>query len=97
MMSLAAPWFSGLAEAISSASTRKVIRRTRTKMRKTATASCSRVLRRWVERARAADAAVAAARDGAVHAGDPDPYRVPDSEAGDDEAGHDAGADDDDQ
>jgi ribosome-binding factor A len=29
-----------------------------------------------VERARAADAAVAAARDGAVHAGDPDPYRT---------------------
>ena len=29
-------------------------------------------------RARAADAAVAAARDGAVHAGDPDPYRTPD-------------------
>jgi ribosome-binding factor A len=31
-----------------------------------------------VARARAADAAVAAARDGAVHAGDPDPYRTPD-------------------
>src|SRR5271166_4428555 len=44
-----------------------------------------------VARARAADAAVAAARDGAVHAGDPDPYRVPESgaEDGADEDGTD--------
>jgi ribosome-binding factor A len=34
-----------------------------------------------VEKAREADAAVAASREGAVHAGDPDPYRTP----GDDE------------
>ena len=59
-----------------------------------------------VARARAADAAVAAARDGAVHAGDPDPYRVPESGAEDgadedgtdeEEAGEGAGADDDDR
>jgi ribosome-binding factor A len=31
-----------------------------------------------VARAREADAAVAAAREGAAHAGDPDPYRTPD-------------------
>jgi ribosome-binding factor A len=38
-----------------------------------------------VERAREADAAVAASRQGAVHAGDPDPYRVPgdDDDTGD--------------
>jgi ribosome-binding factor A len=40
-----------------------------------------------VARARAADAAVAAARDGAVHAGDPDPYRLADNGSGEDEAG----------
>jgi ribosome-binding factor A len=40
-----------------------------------------------VARARAADAAVAAARDGAVHAGDPDPYRVAGNGSGEDEAG----------
>ncbi len=59
-----------------------------------------------VARARAADAAVAAARDGAVHAGDPDPYRVPESGAeegtdedgtDEEEAGEGAGADDDDR
>ena len=36
----------------------------------------ARTIEDLVARARAADAAVAAARDGAVHAGDPDPYRV---------------------
>jgi len=37
----------------------------------------ARAIEDLVERARAADAEVAAARDGAVHAGDPDPYRIP--------------------
>jgi ribosome-binding factor A len=52
-----------------------------------------------VARARAADAAVAAARDGAVHAGDPDPYRVAGNGSGEDEVGVDGagidGADED--
>jgi ribosome-binding factor A len=43
----------------------------------------ARTIEDLVERARAADAAVAAARDGAVHAGDPDPYRMPDDEEDD--------------
>ena len=38
-----------------------------------------------VARARAADAAVAAARAGAVPAGDPDPYRTPGDDTDDDE------------
>jgi ribosome-binding factor A len=38
----------------------------------------ARTIEDLVARARAADAAVAAVRDGAVHAGDPDPYRAPD-------------------
>ena len=47
-----------------------------------------------VAKARAADAAVAAVRDGAVHAGDPDPYRVPDNDSDEDSAGVDgAGVD----
>ncbi len=53
----------------------------------------ARTIEDLVARARAADAAVAAARDGAVHAGDPDPYRVPDDSASDDGASDD-GADD---
>jgi ribosome-binding factor A len=53
----------------------------------------ARTIEDLVARARAADAEVAAARDGAVHAGDPDPYRVPDDGAGDDGASED-GADD---
>jgi ribosome-binding factor A len=60
----------------------------------------ARTIENLVAKARAADAAVAAARDGAVHAGDPDPYRVPDNgsdeeeEAGADGAGVDgAGVD----
>jgi ribosome-binding factor A len=44
----------------------------------------ARAIEDLVERARAADAAVAAARDGAVHAGDPDPYRTPADEDEDD-------------
>jgi ribosome-binding factor A len=47
-----------------------------------------------VERARAADAAVAAVRDGAVHAGDPDPYRVPADDADDEEDEDDEPEDD---
>jgi ribosome-binding factor A len=46
-----------------------------------------------VERARAADAVVAAARAGAVPAGDPDPYRTPEDGA-DDEAEDDEFRDD---
>jgi ribosome-binding factor A len=42
----------------------------------------ARSIEEAVARARAADAEVAAAREGATHAGDPDPYRQP----GDDEA-----------
>jgi ribosome-binding factor A len=68
----------------------------------------ARTIEDLVERARAADAAVAAARDGAVHAGDPDPYRVPgedgadedgadENSAAEDGAGGDLRADDDDQ
>jgi ribosome-binding factor A len=38
-----------------------------------------------VARAKAADAEVAAARVGATHAGDPDPYRQPDSDEDEDE------------
>jgi ribosome-binding factor A len=50
-----------------------------------------------VERARAADAAVAAVRDGAVHAGDPDPYRTDedDDDEDDDPADGDETDDDD--
>jgi len=49
-----------------------------------------------VARARAADAAVAAARAGAVPAGDPDPYRTPgdDSDDSDDELDDDLDDDD---
>jgi ribosome-binding factor A len=36
-----------------------------------------------VARARAADEALAAVREGAQHAGDPDPYRLPAADAGD--------------
>jgi ribosome-binding factor A len=53
----------------------------------------ARNIEELVARARAADAAVAAAREGASPAGDPDPYRVraePDEEPDDDD---DAGAD----
>jgi ribosome-binding factor A len=55
----------------------------------------ARTIEDLVARARAADAAVAAARDGAVHAGDPDPYRAPDDgkEGADEE--EDAEVDDD--
>jgi ribosome-binding factor A len=42
-----------------------------------------------VARARAADADVAAARVGATHAGDPDPYRQPDGDDDEDEAADD--------
>ncbi len=53
----------------------------------------ARTIEDLVEKARAADAAVAAARNGAVHAGDPDPYRTPDdqNDADDDEAEADDG------
>ena len=57
----------------------------------------ARTIEDLVARARAADAAVAAARDGAVHAGDPDPYRAP-GEGGDedeDEAGDGTESDED--
>jgi len=54
----------------------------------------ARTIEDLVEKARAADAAVAAARDGAVHAGDPDPYRVPDDGAGDDGVNDDGANDD---
>jgi ribosome-binding factor A len=57
----------------------------------------ARTIEDLVARARAADAAVAAARDGAVHAGDPDPYRAPDNGSGQEGAGEeeDAEVDDD--
>jgi ribosome-binding factor A len=61
----------------------------------------ARTIEDLVTRARAADAAVAAARDGAVHAGDPDPYRVPGNGVGDsgdeeeDEAGDGTESDED--
>ena len=42
----------------------------------------ARNIEELVARARMADAAVAAAREGATPAGDPDPYRVQDDEAG---------------
>jgi ribosome-binding factor A len=46
-----------------------------------------------VAQARAADEALAQVREGAVPAGDPDPYRVPaEDEDGDDEDGAGAGA-----
>jgi ribosome-binding factor A len=48
-----------------------------------------------VERARAADALVAAARVDAVPAGDPDPYRTTDDDDDDDLADHDDPAEDD--
>jgi ribosome-binding factor A len=55
----------------------------------------ARTIEDLVARARAADAAVAAARDGAVHAGDPDPYRVPgEDSAGEDGAGEDGAGED---
>lgn len=46
----------------------------------------ARTIEDLVARARAADAAVAAARHGAVHAGDPDPYRAPGNGGGEEEA-----------
>ncbi|HUC24923.1 MAG TPA: 30S ribosome-binding factor RbfA [Streptosporangiaceae bacterium] len=49
----------------------------------------ARTIEDLVAKARAADAAVAAVRDGALHAGDPDPYRVADTGSGDEEAGAD--------
>jgi ribosome-binding factor A len=45
----------------------------------------AKTIEELVARARDADAAVAAAREGAVPAGDADPYRVPASEADDDD------------
>jgi ribosome-binding factor A len=45
----------------------------------------ARTLEELVARARAADEAVAAARDGAMHAGDPDPYRVAGNGAGEED------------
>jgi ribosome-binding factor A len=59
----------------------------------------ARTIEDLVARARAADAAVAAARDGAVHAGDPDPYRADGNGSGEEGAGvagagEDAGVDD---
>lgn len=49
-------------------------------------ADSSRHMEELLERARAADAALAEARQGAVHAGDADPYKVsPADEAADDE------------
>jgi ribosome-binding factor A len=51
----------------------------------------ARSLEEAMERARAADAAVAATRQGAVPAGDPDPYRAP--PAPDDDAADDADTD----
>jgi ribosome-binding factor A len=55
----------------------------------------ARHLEELVARARAADEALAQAREGAVPAGDPDPYRVPaedEDDEGDDEDGAAAGA-----
>ena len=46
----------------------------------------ARTIEDLVAKAREADAAVAAARDGAVHAGDPDPYRVADNDSDEDQA-----------
>jgi ribosome-binding factor A len=46
-----------------------------------------------VARARAADAALAAVREGAQPAGDPDPYRAPAGAAGDDDGDGPGGAD----
>jgi ribosome-binding factor A len=46
-----------------------------------------------VARARAADAALAAVREGAQPAGDPDPYRAPAGTAGDDDGDGPGGAD----
>src|SRR5215469_18555613 len=52
----------------------------------------ARQMEELVAQARAADEALAAAREGAEPAGDPDPYRVPAEPAGeDDEAGPSAG------
>jgi ribosome-binding factor A len=45
----------------------------------------ARTIEDLVARAREADAAVAAAREGAAHAGDPDPYRTPGAPDDDDE------------
>ena len=53
----------------------------------------ARTIEELVARARDADAAVAAAREGAVPAGDADPYRVPASEADDDDDDDDDGDD----
>jgi ribosome-binding factor A len=51
----------------------------------------ARQMEELVAQVRAADAALAEAREGAEHAGDPDPYRVPaepaDDEASDEQAG----------
>jgi ribosome-binding factor A len=55
----------------------------------------ARTIEDLVARARAADEAVAAARSGAVHAGDPDPYRVAGNGSGEEEAGEDAEVDED--
>ena len=57
----------------------------------------ARHMEELVARARAADEALAQAREGAVPAGDPDPYRVPaddedEDDEGDDEDGAGAGA-----
>ncbi len=49
----------------------------------------ARHLEELVEQAKAADAALAAARRGAVPAGDPDPYRKPPEPAADDEGEED--------
>jgi len=55
----------------------------------------ARTIEDLVAKARAADAAVAAVRDGAVHAGDPDPYRVPDNDSDAGEAGVNGAREDD--
>ncbi|SRR5579871_1103781 len=52
----------------------------------------ARHMEELVARARAADEALAQVREGAVPAGDPDPYRVPASDEDDDEDGDGAGA-----
>ena len=52
----------------------------------------ARHMEELVARARAADEALAHVREGAVPAGDPDPYRVPASDEDDDEDGEDGGA-----
>jgi ribosome-binding factor A len=51
----------------------------------------ARHMEELVARARAADAALAQAREGAQPAGDPDPYRVPASEDEDDDAEDESG------